>query len=376
MAQDEPIEPTTAEPIIHQIYRLVDQRNSASPLFKNALHSKDTQIQKAALLGLGRIGGKEVLDRVVPFLKNKNEVLRQLAALAAGLSKQKAAAEHLWTALENEKSDLVKKELYLALGNLGQDQLVSKMLAQLEIEKSAEIRAAIFQGLGIAMVFHRDLKDNYHEIDFKRLLELFSVGDDNAAVVGLFLGRLSKIEDYLKPQQLLPLTKKKMSPLAESYLIRLLSKVTANLNSKGQQDIKRRILAYAVQKSESKDLAVKLESIKLLGNFLNLPQSLIQLGKFHISSNPIVAQTALKTIADSELNTPEVIKLLIDQLKSNNASMVVEAMGGLVKRQTKDEMTWVLNFFAHPTPYVKIKLMRMLNTKLSRIKIARIILIM
>lgn len=363
LADVEPLPPTVEEPIIHQIYRLVDQRNSSSPIFKQALSSNDLDLQKVALLGLARIGGKSVIEFVLPFLTHKNEELRQLAALAIGISGTKESAVYLWQQLDKESSEIVKKEIYLGLGNLGEDGLVTKMLQRLSLEKSRDAQAALFQGLAMAMTFHRDLKDDFVAIDYKKLISKLSIGDDKAASVGLFLGRIPNVDSYIKAADLLPLTRLKMSAFTTSHLIRLITKV-----SKTPDAVSRELLAWAIEQSETADLAIQLEATRLIGNFLDTPQALIQIGKLHVSPNPIIAQTALKVIADSDLNTPEVISLLKNQLKSTTPAMLVEAMSGLIKRQNKAEMSWVLQFFAHPSSYVKINLMALLNQKYEQTK--------
>lgn len=346
------------EPIIHQIYQLVDQRNPTSPIFEQALKHSDPQIQEAALLGLARIGGKTIIHQITPFLKSDNESLRKLAAFALGLSANKEAAYYLWQHLEQEQSELVRQEMYLALGNLGQNNLITKMMQRLTKEKSRLAKAAIFQGLGIALTFHRDLKDDYSQLDFQKALRFFSVGDNQAARAGLFLSRVPKIETYIKASDLLPLTQFKMTPLATTYLARLIGKVTVNTHTSN-----RALLAWLIETSESDNLSIKLEAIHALKNLINIPQTQIQLGKLHISANPIVAQTALKVIADSELNNRNVTNLLKKQLKSKTPAMVVEAMSGLIKRQNKDDMTWVMKLINHPDSYVKISLMALLKNK-------------
>jgi cyclophilin family peptidyl-prolyl cis-trans isomerase len=354
----EPLPATTQEPLIDQIFGLVDKRDPTSPIFARALKSSDIELQKAALLGLGRIGGKAVIERIKPFLSNKNEALRQLAAFSLGISANKEATYYLWQQLETEQSERVKKEIYLALGNLGQNNLITKMMDRLKKEKSRNSQAHLFQGLGIALTFHSNLKDDYSQLDYPKLLKLFSVGDDKAASVGLFLGRIPKIESFITASDLLALTQIKMSALSQGFVARLISKITVN-----EHKANRALLAWAIEHSESQNLGVQLGATRALKNFLHTPQALIQIGKLHISFNPIVAQTALNVIASSAQNTPEIVKLLEKQLKHETPAMVVEAMTGLIKRQRKEDMTWVLQFFNHKNDYVKIQLIALLKNK-------------
>jgi len=210
LAINEPTKLNIKEQSTNQIYQLVDQRTPNSPIFANALKSSDFELQKTALLGLSRIGGKAVIERIRPFLAHKKEELRQLAAFGLGISANKEAAYYLWQQLETEQSEKVKKEIYLGLGNIGQNNLITKMMDRLTKEKSRASQAHLFQGLGIALTFHRDLKDDYSKLNYPMLLKLFSVGDDKAASVGLFIGRIPQIETFINAGDLLPLTKIKM----------------------------------------------------------------------------------------------------------------------------------------------------------------------
>ena len=75
------------------------------------------------------------------------------AALATGLTGDKASADNLWPRLEKESDIQVQKELYLALGNLAPDNLFPKMIQQLQREEMPVVRAALFQSLAIALTF-------------------------------------------------------------------------------------------------------------------------------------------------------------------------------------------------------------------------------
>ena len=325
-AQDEPPTTPAEEPIIHQIYRLVDQRNPISPVFKRALAHSDKEVQKTALLGLARIGGKPVFDRVIPFLEHEDDSFRQLAAFALGISANKEAAYYLWQQLDNEESSLVKKEIYLGLGNLGQNNLISKMMERLDKEKSAESRAHLFQGLAIALTFHRDLKDDYSKIDYAKLLSIFRQGDKHSAMAGYFLNRVPDIEKYINAADLLTISKAELSIPAQINLARLIGKVTKN-----EHEGNRALLAWVIEKSESDNLNLQLAAIRAYKNLTEFPQTLIQLGKFQAAPNPIVAHTALSVLAESDLESDDVIRLFKNQLKSTNDALVAQAVAGLFK---------------------------------------------
>ncbi|WP_185964475.1 peptidylprolyl isomerase [Aliikangiella marina] len=344
--------------MIHQIYELVDQRNAESLVFDQALQSQDKIIQKTALLGLARIGGQIALEKITPMLNNDSSELRKLAALGVGLSQQKNAAELLWQRLEKEKDLQVKHELYLGLGNLAPDNLITRMLARLDKEQQPETISAMFQGLAIALVFNRELKDDYQKIDYAKLLGLFAKGDTSHAMIGYFLNRIPGIENFLTVNDLLNISQQELSDEAKANLARLTAKITQKGNEKNRE-----ILAWLLEQSESSNIAVQQEALRAMRHLTSIPQALIQLGKHTKSTNPIVAHTALSTLANSELASEEMIALFKGQLKHQNDAMVVEAIRGLLKRQEKDEMSWVVQLLRHPSSYVKISLISQLNAK-------------
>ncbi len=346
--------------IIAQIYQLVDNRNLNSPIFTQALNSNQPTLMIHALTGIARVGGKLAIEKARPYLNHTNPKIRQHAALALGLSANKEAAHYLWKQLETETSDLVKHEIYLGLGNLGQNNLVTKMLEQLEKEQSPTAQASLFHGLGTALVFNSSLKDNFEDIDFEKLLKRFTKGDENAARVGFFIDRIPNVGKLIEAENILPLTRRKLSSIATVYLTRLISKISQHDGTHNRE-----LLAWLIEQSNKASLSEQIEAIRGMKNMMKFPQSLVQLGKLQASSNPIVAQTALNVLATSDNNSFNLISLLKGKLKSDKETLVVEAMRGLIKRQPKDKMSWVLKLLKHPSSYVKIQLMALLKQKES-----------
>ncbi len=354
------IRDTPKEPIIHQINRFVDQRYLNSGIFDRALRSINPEIQRIAIIGLGRIGGKKIIHRISPFLNNSSPQLRQAAAFALGISGEISAASALWQQLSRENDYLVKKEIYLGLGNIGEKNIITKLLQQLPREKDEKAVATLFQGMTIALVFHKKQKNDFSKINYVDLLSRFASNSEQSTAAGYFIDRIPGVDNFINASQLLTISQQKLSPMSASILARLIGKISIH-----QHSANRALLAWLIENSESTHQGTSLESIRALRNFLNLnlPQALIQIGKLQISSKPIIAQTALKTLADSELNTDEVIRLLKSKLKHNNPAMVVEAMSGLIKRNSKEEMSWIVKLFQHKNAFVKIRLISLLRKK-------------
>jgi len=344
--------------IIPQIYQLVDDRVLDIPLFIRALKHPDRKVRVSALTGLARIGGEPVVALVAPFLTHAEPETRQLAAFALGLSGAAKSSSYLWKRVAVEQNLSVKHELYLALANLGGDGLITAMLQRLNREPAKVTQASIFQAMGIALTFHRELKLDYDSIDFDTLISHFSRGDDLAVRAGFFLDRIPNIANSLKASQLLSLSKRPLSPLASIYLSRLIGKVSGQ-----DKTHNRALLAWLIAQSESDNLNLQIEAVRAMKNMFDFPQALIQLGKMQASSQPLLAQTALKVIADSSENSADILALLKAQLKNKNDALVVEAISGLSQRQNKADMNWVVKLFAHPSAYVKIKLIQILKNK-------------
>lgn len=348
---------------LEAIAEAVERRQLDSPLFNQALNIDDPALMQQTLLGLGRIGGKEASVLLTSYLAHSNPALRKTAALALGISGVQASSQPLWAQLKQEKDAEVRAELYLALGNLGENGLISRMLAQAKSEDSAEAKAALFQALTIALVFHPQLKDDFAAINYSQLLNEFAAGNDLSAPVGYFLSRLPQIENHLSAKDLVKLTQAKLSTQSKVYLARLIEKV-----SQKPADENRALLAWLVEQSEHPglepiNLNLQIAATNAMKYLLDMPQAQMQIGKLTVSNHPVIAQTALKVLVDSTLNTSESVKLLQAQLTHANPAMLVDAISGLVRRQSMDEMSWVVKLFAHNSAYVKINLLKMLHEK-------------
>ena len=350
--------------LLATIYDSVDRRKMDVNTFQQALNSTHLKLVVASLQGLGRIGGDVILPLIEPFFLAKQAETRRAAVFAAGLSGSAGITKQLWSLLQKENNETVKQEIYLALGNLGGDNLVSKMFAQLNNEKEPKTRASILQGLAAAITYIESVNDqigthkNSSNIDFNSLLKLFEKDDYVAFRVGYFLARVDKIENWLSPAQLEKLTKLTKNPDNKRMLARLIGKITRT-----QHRANRGLLSWLIEQSESNDIALASESIFAMSNLLYIPQAKIQLGKLHVHNNPLIAQTALQVLADSSLRGVEIINLLKKQLKSAKPGMVVAAMSGLVARQEQQDMTWAVKILAHENSFVKIRFAKIIAEK-------------
>ena len=346
------------------LQKLVNQRNLDNEIFVQALSSQDVKLQLTALKGLGRIGGPEILELVIPMLANKNSSIRKAAVFAIGISAVAKSSHSLWSMLDKETNESVKQEIYLALGHLGGKNLASKLLSREKLEKELKTKAVIFQALAIAITYHQEASEQVltiggqAEFNFNSLLQLMENNDELCYSVGYFLARVKNIKQRISPDQLQYLIAKVNSPRNKKIVARLIGKVT---NEK--QPANRLILAWLIEQSKSQDVALVVETIQAMGSLLDTPQARLQLGKLQGSKNPLVAQSALQVLADSDLESMQMIQLLKKQLKSDQPAMVVAAMSGLIQRQQREEMSWAYKILSHKNTFVKIRFAQLIASK-------------
>jgi len=355
------LDKTERKAILASIYEHVDKRNLDTNLFNQALNSQQLIVQETALRGLGRIGGDSITPLVVPFLTHKSEALRRAAVFALGIGGGSKIEQLLWPLLTKETDESVKQEIYLAIGLVGGDNLVNKLLAREKHETTSETRAVIFQALAIAITYHRNVSEQISSkiidttgkqaaVDFDHLLELMEKDNKLSYFVGYFLARIKNIGQHINAAQLEKLTLKTKSLRNKKILSRLIGKVTGKNHPSNRQ-----LLSWLIEQSNSADVALVAEAIQAMGSLLNIPQARLQIGKLHGSTNPLIAQSALQVLADSSLESMQLTQLLKKNLKNKRPSMVVAAMKGLIKRQQRDEMSWALKILAHKNSFVKIR---------------------
>jgi len=339
-----------------RLFETVDKRVLNKVIFDAALHSKSELVQLNALKGLSRIGGKNILPLVKPFLSTSNDELRRVAVLALGQSKSKQANELLWSLLKTEKTTIIRAEIYLALANLTEDNLVSKFLSQKENKLS--VQKSIYHSLAATLTYHRDIKQDYKLIDFPSLVNQVAKDNELSGPIAYFLARVPNIDQYVLPSQMTGLTTSVTSLKNKRLVARLIGKIV-----KKPDVANRQILSWLIEQSENKDIRLATEAIRAMVSFLYIPQAKIQMGKLHASSNILVAQTALQVLADSTLTGKEILSLLKKQLKSESTGMVVAAMSGLIKRQERDDMSWALKIMRHKSTYVKVNFANLIFEK-------------
>lgn len=349
---------------ITKLLRLVDQRNLDVAFFESAIQQADSQIAIMAIKGVGRIGGDKAVPLLTKPLNSPLHNVRKATAFALGISSSPLATHYLWERLSIEKTSSVRKEIYLALGTIAPTDIIPKLLAQYPNERAPELMASVFQALSFAVTFHPeianniDMKKSQSVIDFAGLLTLLERDDIVSYHAGYFLTRIKNLEKRISPAQLQKFTQRLKGVNSKKVFAKLIGKIAVRNHLAN-----RRLLSWLIEQSESADIGLATESIRAMAKLLYIPQAKIQLGKLQASRNNIIAQTALNSLAESNLEGREIKALFKKQLKSESPAIVVEAIRGLLNRQERDEMTWALKILSHPNAYVKIRFAQMIFEK-------------
>jgi len=341
-----------------QIAEMVDRRELSTEFFNNILAGNNIENKIAAIKGLGRIGGASIIPLIKRFTHDKNKDVRRASIFAIGLSGAKEANTILWQQLEIESDETVRKEIYLALGNLGQDGLISKVIDRLASEKSLVIQSSMFQSLAMALTYHSELKEDFSRLNYRLLLDIVKQDNQVSTNVLYFLARIPKIRKYIKTPQLPKYTDIIQTTTNKRLLAKLIGKI-----AKKSHLADRKLLSWLIEQSEQADVGLATEAIRSMGNFVYIPQSRIQLGKLSVANNRLIAQTALATLASSGLDARRLIKLLKNHLKSEYPVMVVTAMAGLIERQKREDMSWAFKILSNKNSFVKINFASLIYQK-------------
>ncbi len=165
-----------------RLWEATDARNADDDSFKLALSEGTSEEKRIALLGLGRIGGDAVVDRLRVFL-NAEPILQRTALFALGISASEKSTVPLQQAwLKNEINTANRDVALLAIANTGNDTaqtiFLNTLLDSLEHGDHA-ITASVAQAFGLLWTFRRDKLTTLNKDAARLLLQV--VSDRNAA---------------------------------------------------------------------------------------------------------------------------------------------------------------------------------------------------
>ena len=179
--------------LLAKLYEATDRRDADQALFQRALASNDMRLQKAALLGLGRIGAAESINLVGSNLYSPQPEIRKYAAFALAISGQDTAYSWVSKRLANETNTEVKGELIAALGVLPKQEKdedrVALILPYLD-DKAISVRMAVCDALNYAWSMYRD---SISVPNSTQAFKLMSLSQDNPEVADHCLYALTRI---------------------------------------------------------------------------------------------------------------------------------------------------------------------------------------
>ncbi|WP_227523845.1 peptidylprolyl isomerase [Kangiella profundi] len=281
------------------LYRLADMRQINESAFNKALACDNLETVELALINLGRIGGEQASELILPSLDHSQDSVRETAAFALGIGLHKPATANLIERLGQEKNNKVRVAMVLAIGNLGGEQSVPTLARLIEETDEPEVANAAMQGLGIMSVFHRHLLTGDTEIEVARVIERLDE-EDTALMASFLLARVPLLRDPQVPDVIALLREKNASlnSATQAFVIRALSRL-------GQKEI----TPFLWEKVRSDNLAIQIAVAQALGiRTLTSTEQIQALNELALADNPALQVTVLQS--GRRWMTPQTLKTL------------------------------------------------------------------
>ncbi|WP_018624150.1 peptidylprolyl isomerase [Kangiella aquimarina] len=267
--------------------------------FNKALTCDNLKTVDFALINLGRIGGEQASELILPSLQHPKASIRETAAFALGIGLHKPATASLIEQLAQEKDSKARAALVLAIGNLGGEQSVPTLARLIEETEDHRVANAAMQGLGIMSVFHRHLLTGDTEIEVARVIERLR-NDETALMASFLLARVSLLRDPHVPD-VIALLKEKHASLdsaTQAFVIRALSRL-------GHKDI----TPFLWEKVRSESSAVQIAAAQALGiRTLTSTEQIQALNELALADNPVLQVSVLQS--GRRWMTPQTLKTL------------------------------------------------------------------
>lgn len=281
------------------LYRLADMRQINEPAFNKALACDNLETVELALINLGRIGGEQASELIMPSLQHSQASIRETAAFALGIGLHKPATKNLIDQLAQERDNKVRAAMVLAIGNLGGERSVPTLAKLIEETEEPRVANAAMQGLGIMSVFHRHLLTGDTEIEVARVIE--RLGEEDTALMASFLlARVPLLRDPHVPDVIALLSEKNdsLNSATQAFVIRALSRL-------GQKDI----TPFLWEKVRSDSSAIQIAAAQALGiRTLTSTEQIQALNELALADNPALQVTVLQS--GSRWMTPQTLKIL------------------------------------------------------------------
>ncbi|WP_251359152.1 peptidylprolyl isomerase [Kangiella sp. TOML190] len=264
-----------------QLYKMADQRAIDQELTQAALACNKSETVRVALIALGRIGGKEAADLIVPQLTNSKSSIRQTAAFALGISGDAKQTSLLEQRLWQETNPEVQQSLALAIGNLGAENGVELLAKIIHQAPSAEAANGAMQGLGIFALFHGDKLKDLEQLDSEKVIARLD-NPKTSLAASFLLARVSLLKKSQTPElvALFPV----IDADSQAFLLRALAKLdTQETNLLLRKHIK------------DTDIGVRLTAIRALSQARSSPTNLALLQLVFSGNNIFDQITAIQS---------------------------------------------------------------------------------
>jgi HEAT repeat protein len=120
---------------------------AAQALIDALQDNKSKNLQLASLRSLGKLGYHDAIPAVRPFLNADDPRLRRTAVLTLGALQDSGATPQLLEMAKGDESPLVRPAAVEALGQIGNAEMIDKLLQFLD-DSNAYLRAALAHALG------------------------------------------------------------------------------------------------------------------------------------------------------------------------------------------------------------------------------------
>lgn len=251
--------PLHADDLKGKILQATDSRQANHAVFQRALTASDTDLQKTALLGLGRIGAPESIPAIGNFLYAPQPDVRATAAYALAISNDSLAYDRLLSRSPMEKHSQVLMEILPGIGLLPKSEAaedrIKIILPFLDHDDTAVVSAAC-HALNYAWTWHRESISVPNSTQVYKLLSLAQANSEQSNYCLYALTRLRSEAALFNVEQVLATINKLTTDYHHQLMLLILT---------AQSDA--RFIPYIRTQLASKSPAVRAAAVNALVRF-------------------------------------------------------------------------------------------------------------
>ena len=334
--------------IYDEIMQATDRREAGHFIFQRALSGNDPELQKAALLGLGRIGAAKSIDQIGTYLYSPQPDIRKTAAFSLAITMNPNAYNWLVKRLASETNHGVLAELVAGIGiapkHESDPDRVAVLLPYLD-HAAISVRASTCDGLNYAWSMYRDTISVPNSTQVFKLMSMAQAHPELADHCLYSLTRLRTETALFEQAQLLKTIAAASTPYHHKLLLLIVGQqqnvqylpyITAQLNAEDMGVVAEAATALAkLPLSEANNLSYQA--------LLKHPESQVKIGFIQglVSQPPSDSSLAmLKQLSEDSSNWIKyrALALLFQAQPENYLSAVLK----LFEQSTAQSTTWEL----------------------------------